>query len=411
MKTLNFIRTTIILLFAFVYMACSYATEPSDLYTSLLQVPSNEASIRMKALPEALKQVLIKVSGKKNIFNSPVLSGQIANAGAFLQSYSYTMRGTEDGQKILYLQASFEPKSVNRLLKQANHPIWKAERPSILAWVAVSSQTQQNSNTVVILSQNDINNPIESAFQDNATQLGLPIIFPAMDQQDFSSVSVANICTFNTDILKAATKRYSSDTILAGCISKNSDNSWQGKWFMILNDKIWSWYSKANNITLLSSAVLNNAFMLLTKPLTTNEGSQTNQSITLVISNVNTLETYSKVAKYLRSITQISSVSLLEIDSDNVTLNVVAIGGIEALRNSIKSRTRLTETKSTDPDYKEHNIGNQNQISSETSSQKENENGKIAQNNGIEGSQTNESNTENGTINPDTILHYKWTET
>lgn len=97
-------------------MICAaYANET---YTMEIAVPSNEASVRESILPQALAQTLIRASGKNDIIDSPAIKAKLINASAFLQSYNYNVRYTENGAKTLFLTVNFDPQMINSLLNE-----------------------------------------------------------------------------------------------------------------------------------------------------------------------------------------------------------------------------------------------------------------------------------------------------
>jgi len=328
----------------------AFAIPIADLYVAQILVPNNDTKARMDALPAALEQVLIKTSGNINIANLPQIRSQLTSANAFLQSYSYTTHNI-DGKKSLFIQIEFDNKAVNNLLQQTGQKVWNEERPQILVWLA-TSELNPKDREVKILAKNSAN-PIVDIFQDHANQFGLPIAFPEMDAQDILSISALNICHANTNIIKTAAKRYNADIILTGCLDKTG-NIWQGQWQLIAKDKdnIEKWSDTANNSDQLVAESFQKIFPTITK-LFVNSKTPEQKLITLHISNINGLDGYSKVIKYLRTLHPVKQVQLAQIKPDGIELGVVCSSSNllqEAIKNSNKPLLKTDETNHLHPE-------------------------------------------------------------
>lgn len=330
----------------------AFAIPITDLYVAQILVPSNDIKARMDALPAALEQVLIKASGNINITKLPQIRSQLTSANAFLQSYSYTTRAI-DGKKSLFIQVEFDNKAVSNLLQQTGQKIWNEDRPQILVWLA-TSELNLKDREVKILAKNSAN-PIVGIFQDHAIQFGLPIAFPEMDAQDILTISALNICHANTDIIEAAAKRYNADIILAGCLDKTK-NIWQGQWQLISLDKdnIEKWSDTADNSDQLVAKSFQKIFPTITKLFVNSKTPEIEQKlITLHISNINGLDEYSKVIKYIQTLRPVKQVQLAQIKPDGIELGVVCNNSKtlqEAIKNSNKPLLKVEEPPNHHPE-------------------------------------------------------------
>ena len=126
----------ILLIIILLYLTAPDVLADLDLYTGEIPVSSQGQSDRDAALPDALTQVLQKMSGQRELSASPVLEEALSNAGRILRSYRYTRVDLTraDGSTIqeLRLVAKFIQPEVDRIVQQVGLPRWRQERPAVL---------------------------------------------------------------------------------------------------------------------------------------------------------------------------------------------------------------------------------------------------------------------------------------
>lgn len=323
----------------FLVCACGiYADTPEVLYTAQVPVKSDDTKNRLDVLPEALQQVLVKVSGNLNITNIPQLNSQLPSANAFLQSYSYKSYNNENGQKSLYLQVEFDSQSINTLLQEAGQKIWSEERPQIIVWLATSN-TNEKDNKIKIITKNN-NDFLVNAFEDYAIRFGLPITWPTLDHEDTLKISAINICHLDTTTLQSTIQKYPADLILAACLNK-SGTSWSANWKLIYMNHIEKWESKADNIDQLLNISFQKIFSIITNLSANSESAQDKNHIVLHVSNVNSLEEYSKIINYLRKFHSVKQIQLAQVRPNEIDLSIIYAEDIKKLQDSIQQDNHM----------------------------------------------------------------------
>lgn len=104
--------------------------EMTGLGEVVVPVAGQGGADRAAAVREGFAQVLVRLSGRRDVQDRPGLAG--ADADAFLASYRYEA-GAEDAG--LRLRLAFDAAAVTRLLQQARAPLWGARRPPVFLWV------------------------------------------------------------------------------------------------------------------------------------------------------------------------------------------------------------------------------------------------------------------------------------
>ena len=105
------------------------------------------------------------------------------------------------------LDVSFAPSSLNRALNDLGLPLWGAERPETLLWLAV----QESSRRYILAggTQNAVRRSLDQVTEKRA----LPVLLPLMDLQDQSAVDFSDVRGGFTGHVQDASERYGVDAI------------------------------------------------------------------------------------------------------------------------------------------------------------------------------------------------------
>src|SRR5690349_11334235 len=114
---------------AFLNTTAAYASKISSLYQATLPVATQSAEERTDAIQKGLRQVLIKVTGTKQVLNNIRIKNSLAKAERFVQEFGYTQMSQQPGYR---LDLQFDSENINQLLQNASAPIWDAHRPLVL---------------------------------------------------------------------------------------------------------------------------------------------------------------------------------------------------------------------------------------------------------------------------------------
>lgn len=108
------------------------AAEDPGLYGAEVPVADTSDAQRDQAFDAALAQVLVKLSGDRNVAARPGVADALAQAATLVQQYQYRQEGGAAG---LRLQAHFDPAAVRRLAGSLRLGVWPGPRPPVLALV------------------------------------------------------------------------------------------------------------------------------------------------------------------------------------------------------------------------------------------------------------------------------------
>ncbi len=90
----------------------------SSLYQTQVNITDRSNQALQKALPEALEQVLVKVTDDPAIMSEEKVREHLVDVQKYVERYEYLPEIGEDGQEKLVLSVKFSSSSINQLLKK-----------------------------------------------------------------------------------------------------------------------------------------------------------------------------------------------------------------------------------------------------------------------------------------------------
>lgn len=226
-------RLLLILMVVFLPITSAFSVKVSDLYAAKVPVISQSYDVKEQAVNDGFLQVLIKITGNTQVDKNPTIRANLKRANYYVHDYGY-LDETPDSSHYL-LQIVYEPKDVNRLLKNAKIAYWGDNRPLVLVWL-VAADVHRTPDIVSSESSSVVYKDLNEA----SDKYGLPLIFPVMDMDELSHISTENVTHASMTVLNNAAKRYSPDAMLIGEVIEN-ELGVQSKWQLIMNDFQWSW--------------------------------------------------------------------------------------------------------------------------------------------------------------------------
>ena len=197
------------------------------LYTAEVPVRTQSASEREQAAAAALAELLTRATGLAPLPSSGVVAEALASPGPFYDRYEYARPRAHGGAGAppLLVVFHFDPASVLALLREAELPVWAADRPSVLAWVAV----EQHGERRMAAAAGGEGAALAAALAVRARQRGLELTLPLMDLADSTLTPAALWGLFWEDI-DAASARYAPDLLLVGRVRNVGGGLWRSVW-------------------------------------------------------------------------------------------------------------------------------------------------------------------------------------
>ena len=323
-------RTTVFL-FLFGLLAQNvYAIQVSGLYQATVPVADESASKRSPAIKQALIQVLVKLTGDKNIRSSSDVVTLIERPERFVQQFQYRQVENLEQPDVQSTEilVQFDATALNEGLRSYGLTIWGQERPSVLVWLA--HEENETRRLVSFEDKPEYLNMLDAG----ATARGLSLLFPLLDLEDSSEINVSDVWGGFKEPILDASNRYQADVILKAKIIQVLPNLWESKWTAYINDQTLNWASQGE----LAEIVLKEGVDELADRIASeyaNTGSSVSEVIELLVTDVDNLDKYARALSYLESVQSISSVQVKRVSINNVMFILVNRGGLAAIDQSI----------------------------------------------------------------------------
>ncbi len=225
----------ILLTILILYLATGDAVAEFDLYSGEVVVSSQSEDDRNEAIPEALIQVLQKLSGQREMPISLSLDEALDNADRILLSFRYknVERVGPDGsiKQELWLVARFMQHEIDRVVQQIGLPRWQQERPPVQVWVILDDGRGRQLK------------PVEyeyawEAMEDVAALRGLPVIWPELDEEEVQLIDMGLVWGGFTDYLVERGAPEDGVVIIA---ARREGPQWTLRWNLAAGGQFRSW--------------------------------------------------------------------------------------------------------------------------------------------------------------------------
>ena len=197
------------------------------LYDVEVPARSQTETDQRSAARSALREMLMRMTGLTNLPMSEPIVGALNSPELYYVKYRFIQEEQDGKQR---LQVSFEPKAIQHLVSEAALPIWSADRPQVLAWLAI----RENGRIRVLDSASD--HPLAEGLRRRSRQRGVPLRLPLLDLEDRELISPPAVWDGFAFSLDAASRRYGADVVLVGRAASVDDGEWRTRWEFWLND-------------------------------------------------------------------------------------------------------------------------------------------------------------------------------
>ncbi len=363
------------------------AARIADLYEAEIPVLSQSRADRYVAIQQAFAEVLVRVSGQQDVVlalpplietdavplkKTPnqeqpklVLVGKTAEIASALNRATFYVkqfryqkttgrphinwgikplktknRKVKKSQQVLWIR--FNKKKINKLLQEANLPVWGSTRPSILVWMVVESRGKR------YLLSNSIKSTTRVSIEKYARLYGLPVRFPLMDLADRANISTSDVWGNFEDRVMSASKRYQAEAILVGKLYK-ANHAWDAQWHLYVNGRRVDWQEQGIYLDKVVKQGLSHTAQNLSLAFADVKTDKGIQHVLLEVKDINNLAGYSQAVKYLSSISAVKKVQTVRVNKSSVLFNLTTQGSRVGVMQAIALGSQLVAEPNTVP--------------------------------------------------------------
>ncbi len=320
------------------------AVEMTSLYTVDVPLDPDERNARRTAYRLALNEVLVRMTGSTGIAESEELLSMFPNPERYVRQFQPGPDNT--------LIVSLYGEEIERVLRQAGAPIWGADRPLTLVWLAVDwgmgdreivGADDQVRAFGAPGAADDRNEMLRDQVKEIATRRGIPVAFPLLDTTDLVNLSFSDIWGGFDEQLIAASQRYAATSVLVGRIRPETPQAHRWTWYRDGQRQDWSG-DPDEAINLLADSIAAADALA---------GNELSEYLQLTISGINSVKDYGKVQQYLENLRVLDRMMIKAVTTDKITYEVEVRGGADRLHAALATSSILVPVESAgaiDPD-------------------------------------------------------------
>jgi len=315
-----------------------YADTHDDLYTVDILVAQQTKNIPAKIITEALRQVVVRVSGNQSIIEKPQIQEQLQHGETLIKQYSYQQycdANTDAVKNNLHIE--FVAENIDQLILKAGHDVWDAERPMILLVVVIKDDDHYR------ILANDDQTPIRQYIAEVAKKRGLKVTFPLMDLEDLEKLMPLRILRQQAKDISETLRRYAATTLVTVKIDQDEQSQWVAEWRLSLNQHYRIWHVTSASLEELANTGLNNVADGMATTLARNT-QPSHELVHLRVVQVNTANDYIRVLYYLQRLGHVKRVEIIDLMPGIVDYQVEIDSSKAKLMNAIAQKSIFINT-------------------------------------------------------------------
>ena len=260
------------------------------------------------AVQDAMRQALVRATGRRDAVDDPALSPLIADAVRYVKAYATGPRGES--------QVQFDAVAVEHSINAAGRSVWDRERPFTL--VALDPPRTRAAADAA-----------RGELERVAAERGLPISLLPLAVTDGSGTPLG------ADALLQVAQRYGGDEILVGRGEESGPDT-PLQWTLYTHTRSESWNGP------LAGAIDHTVDLLAPQQATS--PAQTESDTRVAIEGVSSLTDYAAVTRLLQSLPGVRRATVVAADGDSIIFDVMMRGGAVGLEQTLSGSTRLVRS-------------------------------------------------------------------
>ena len=330
-------RVLVVLLVSLVSASATTARAEVPLYEAEVAW-SDEETDRAEAFRQALRQVLVKVTGLRRFADTVRIDSLVQGAQGLVQQYR--LRTVEVGLGETSVQeprlwARFDRGAVDRLVREAGLPVWGMTRPPVLTWVAVENDGSPR------MVGSEGTEAVEQILRHGAATRGVPLILPLLDIEDQALSGPPELWVEADERIRKASERYQPGSILIGRIDRSV--LWEARWSLLLPGAAQRWETEGDLLDLVVDEGVQEAIDTLAAHYMSTVPDTGGATIVVSVSGVHDFMGYARTMRYLESLDEVESVDVLAVVSGRLRLGLKLRTGAAGLRELVALGSTLAE--------------------------------------------------------------------
>lgn len=302
-----------------------------DLYTGEVDVSSQSEAERDEAVPLAFAHVLRKLSGLRDLPETPEVEAALAKADALVIAFGYrnVSRLSPDGSELeqLQLEVRFAPGPTDEVLRALRLPRWRPQRAPVVMWVVVDDGRGRS------LMPLEYQYAYESA-RALAIYRGQALDWPGLDPELQAQVDLQLLWGGYTDQLIADGADNAGILVAA---ARREGPVWNVRWSFADNNASNSWRTGGPELGLALEEGVNQLVDLLASINSIDAAGQGVFRTELLLTDLGSSSAYTASLAYLESLSLVDRVTVLGIGPQGLRLELKLNAAPDYLENLLLS--------------------------------------------------------------------------
>ena len=307
--------------------------------TDLYQGKAPTSGDMVAAQSQALGDVLVKVTGKRDILTQPAVVKALAAPGDYVQHYGY-----QDVGPVKFLKADFDVAKVNALISQSKFALLGPARPQVAIWLVINEGDRR-----VLPDQSS--DGWAAALRTQSQAMGLPVSIPLMDLDDNMAVNATDVWGRFADPILKASQRYGAEMVVLGKLTPEGEK-WSIDWGLYGPKAGGELAELTRGSGSGTQAEVAQGFADgLAAWLVQNYGARISgvaSSQTLVVEGLSGIDGMITVQKMLQGMASVTKVEIGKLEGDKVTFNLALQGDKAELIRGLQLESRLRQIDDND---------------------------------------------------------------
>ncbi|MDF2413367.1 DUF2066 domain-containing protein [Aeromonas sp. 1HA1] len=307
--------------------------------TDLYQGKAPTSGDMVAAQSQALGEVLVKVTGKRDILTQPAVVKALAAPGDYVQHYGY-----QDVGPVKFLKADFDVAKVNALISQSKFALLGPARPQVAIWLVINEGERR-------LLPDQSSDGWAAALRAQSQAMGLPVSIPLMDLDDNMAVNATDVWGRFADPILKASQRYGAEMVVLGKLTPEGE-TWNIDWGLYGPKAGGEQAELTRGSGSGTQAEVAQGFADgLAAWLVQNYGARISgvaSSQTLVVEGLSGIDGMITVQKMLQGMASVTKVEIGQLEGDTVTFNLALQGDKAELIRGLQLESRLRQIDDND---------------------------------------------------------------
>lgn len=306
-----------------------------SLYEGETDVPNQGEAARAAALPDALANALVRLTGDTSVEQDATVLAARPQAAEWMEQYRY--RQDAGGQSVLI--ARFSRDALNGLVTRSGRHVWPSPRPTPVVWLAIDDGRGPR---MLSSAQSSAVAPLSRQLQ----RRGLAVSYPLLDLEEQQRIVISAFWAGDTAAARRGTPRYQSRVSLVGKLFR-AGNGWGSEWRIYDGQRLLAQHEPS---ALDAASVLRAAADFLADTLAARAVQYASDggagSYEVEIAELRSSEDFARVMQGLRRMSVVRGIHPLAADGERLRLQLDLTIGLDGFARMVEGAGWLDRRKS-----------------------------------------------------------------